>query len=408
MISKGKIQESKMPTFSHSRLETYETCPLQYKYHYIDKVKVEQEDTVETFLGSWVHQTLEKLYTDLKFEKLLSLKELITYFNKQWKENWNSTVKISKKEYTPENYREMGVRHLTDYYNRYKPFDQGKVIGLETTDMLDIGGGYKFHIRIDRLVDVGNGIYEVHDYKTSNSLPKQQKLDEDRQLAMYSLWVKLNFKDCKKIRLIWHFLAFDKEMESFRTISQLEDLRKEVVAQIKKIEDAKEFPANETALCNWCDYQSICPLFKHEIELKEKKVNEFLNDSGVKLVNTYVKLKAKQKEYNSEIDEKLEKLKEALIEFCKKEGVEVVVGSDNKISIKEQESMKFPAKGSEEREELIKLLKKMGKWNEVTDLDIHALANIVKDKEWAEKELKKLEKFETIDKNWRLSVKKKD
>lgn len=408
MISKGKIQESKMPAFSHSRLETYVTCPLQYKYHYIDKVKVEQEDTVETFLGSWVHQALEKLYTDLKFEKLLSLKELIAYFDKQWKENWNSTVKISKKEYTAENYRKMGVRHLTDYYNRYKPFDQGKVIGLETTDMLDIGGGYKFHIRIDRLVDVGNGIYEVHDYKTSGSLLKQQKLDEDRQLAMYSLWVKLNFKDCKKIRLIWHFLAFDKEMESFRTISQLEDLRKEVVAQIKKIEDAKEFPANETALCNWCDYQSICPLFKHEIELKEKKVNEFLNDSGVKLVNTYVKLKAEQKEYNSEIGEKLEKLKEALIEFCKKEGIEVVVGSDNKISVKEHESMKFPAKGSDEREELIKVLKKMGKWNEVTDLDIYALVKIVKDKEWVEKELKKLKKFETIDKNWRLSIKKKD
>ena len=66
--------------------------------------------------------------------------------------------------------------------------------------------------------DLGNGIYEVHDYKTNNSLPKQQKLDEDRQLAMYSLWVKLNFKDCKKVRLVWHFLAFDKEMDSFRTI----------------------------------------------------------------------------------------------------------------------------------------------------------------------------------------------
>ena len=317
------------------------------------------------------------------------------------------TIKINKKDYTQENYRKMGVRYITDYYNRHKPFNKGKVIGLETTDMLEISKDYKFHIRIDRLVDMGNGVYEVHDYKTNNALPKQQKLDEDRQLAMYSLWVKLNHKDCKKVRLVWHFLAFDKEMDSFRTIPQLEDLRKEVVNQIKSIESAKEFPPNETPLCNWCAYQSICPLFKHEIELEEKEVNEYLKDSGVKLVNKYVKLKTKQKEYNYEIDEKLEKLKEALIEFCKKEGIEVVIGSDNKISVKEHGSIKFPSKSSEERKDLIKLLKKIDKFDEVTDLDIYALARIVKNKEWAEKELKKLEKFETVSKDYRLSVRKK-
>jgi len=396
-----------MTIFSHSKIGTYETCPLQYKYRYIDRIKTEQEDTVETFLGSRAHEALEKLYKDLKFEKLLTLKELISYFNKQWKENWNETIKINKKDYTQENYRKMGVRYITDYYNRHEPFNKGKVIGLETTDMLEISKDYKFHIRIDRLVDMGNGVYEVHDYKTNNALPKQQKLDEDRQLAMYSLWVKLNYKDCKKVRLVWHFLAFDKEMDSFRTIPQLEDLRKEVINQIKSIESAKEFPPNETALCNWCAYQSICPLFKHEIELEEKEVNEYLNDSGVKLVNKYVKLKTEQKEYNYEIDEKLEKLKEALIEFCKKEGIEVVIGSDNKISVKEYGSIKFPSKSSVERKELIKLLKKIDKFDEVTDLDIYALARIVKNKEWAEKELKKLEKFETVSNDYRVSVKKK-
>ncbi len=394
--------------FSNSKLGTFENCPLKYKFQYVDKEKVEREDTVETFLGSKVHETLEKLYKDLKFEKLLSLKELLAHFNKLWKENWNDTIKINKKEYTQENYRKMGIRQLTDYYNRYQPFNQGKVLGLETTDLLTLGKDYKFHIRIDRLVDKGNGVYEVHDYKTSNHLPKQQELDEDRQLAMYSLWVKLNFKDCKKIKLIWHYTAFDKEMESSKTIPQLEDLKKEIIAQIKKIESTKEFPANESSLCSWCEYQNICPLWKHEIKLEEKEVNEYLNDSGVKLVNKYVQLKTEQKKYDSEVEEQLEKLKEALIEFCKKEGIEVVVGSDNKISIKEYESLKFPGKGSEEREELVKLLKKMNKWKEVIDLDPHALVRVVQDKEWAEKELKKLEKFETISKDWRLSVKKKD
>jgi putative RecB family exonuclease len=168
-----------MTTYSNSRIGTFETCPLQYKYHYIDHEKTKQEDTVETFLGSYVHIALEKLYTDLKFEKLLTLKELIAFFNNEWNKNWNSTIKINKKEYTQDNYRKMGVKFISEYYNKHKPFNKGKVIGLETTDMLDIGNGQKYHIRIDRLVDIGNGCYEVHDYKTSNSLPKQEYLDND-------------------------------------------------------------------------------------------------------------------------------------------------------------------------------------------------------------------------------------
>ncbi len=91
-----------MTTYSNSRLGTFEQCKLQYKFQYIDRLKVSQEDTVETFLGSRVHESLEKLYKDLKFQKLLSLKELLDYYNKSWKKNWNDTIKINKKDYTQE------------------------------------------------------------------------------------------------------------------------------------------------------------------------------------------------------------------------------------------------------------------------------------------------------------------
>ena len=88
-----------MPIYSHSRISTFEQCPLKYKFQYIDKIKVEQEDTIETFLGSRVHETLEKLYKDLKFEKHLTLKELLAYFNDIWKRNLNkNTMQIHVQE----------------------------------------------------------------------------------------------------------------------------------------------------------------------------------------------------------------------------------------------------------------------------------------------------------------------
>jgi len=337
------------------------------------------------------------------------LEELLEYYNKLWEENWKDTVIIVKKEYTQENYRKMGERYLTDYYNRHKPFDRGKIIGLETMDLLplDEGGNYKFHIRIDRLVDMGNGMYEVHDYKTGSTLPKQEELDEDRQLAMYSLWVRRRFKDFKKVRLVWHFLAVDKEMDSFRTKKQLEDLRDEVMEQIKKIEAAEEFPANVSWLCDWCLYKSICPMWRHGEELEEKPENEYLDDPGLRLVGEYVRIKEELDEYRREAEDKLDKLREALIAFCEREEVSVVFGFDNKVTVKESEYIKLPAKNSDERKELNEVLRSIGKLDDVSELDVHVLARILKNKEWAEEELSMLKGFWEMEKSYRLSVSKK-
>ena len=57
-------------------------------------------------------------------------------------------------------------------------------------------------------------------------------------------------------------------MFSKRTNSQLENLKKETIELIKKVESAKEFPRNKSALCNWCEYKNIC--FSEEMKEKEK------------------------------------------------------------------------------------------------------------------------------------------
>ena len=49
-----------MPTYSHSRLSTFEDCPLKYKYTYIDKLDRDRRDSVEAFMGGLVHETMEK------------------------------------------------------------------------------------------------------------------------------------------------------------------------------------------------------------------------------------------------------------------------------------------------------------------------------------------------------------
>src|SRR3989338_1814701 len=235
------IKFNKMKTFSHSKLSCFEQCPLKFKFGYIDQIETDIEETVEAFLGKRVHEALEKLYKDLKFQKINSLKELLAFYNEEWKKNWNDGIVIVKKEYDQENYRKMGEKFITDYYNRYEPFNHTRTIGLETQNFVDIGG-YNIHVRIDRLTMASDEVYEIHDYKTSNSLPTQNKLDNDRQLAIYAYGIKTMYPDAKKVKLVWHFLAFDKEMQSERTDEQLEKLKSDVLQVIKDIEQCKEYP----------------------------------------------------------------------------------------------------------------------------------------------------------------------
>ena len=248
-----------MPTYSNSKLATYENCPQKYKLQYIDRIKPpEEEEGIEAFLGHRVHEVLEKLYRELVLTKLNSLDESLAYYNSQWEKNWHENVVVNKKGFTPEHYCNAGNEAITNYYKRYSPFNQSKTLSTESSVNFKIEG-YNIQGFIDRLSHTGKGRYEIHDYKTSGFRPAQDKLDRDRQLGLYQIGVKEKFKDAKEISLIWHYLIFDKEFTSKRSDAQLKDLKKEVLSLIKTIEKDTKFSPSETKLCDWCEFPEYCP-----------------------------------------------------------------------------------------------------------------------------------------------------
>lgn len=394
-----------MPIYSHSKLSCFEDCRLRYKFSYIDRLEAEVGNTVEAFLGDLVHQTMEKLYRDKLSEKLDDLAELLAFFEDLWLKEWADDIIINTKGLTKKNYHDMGIRFITDYYNHYKPFNQGKIIGVETKELIDLGQDYKIHARIDRLMKVGD-VYEIHDYKTNKNLPSQAKLDEDRQLALYSFYVRENFKDAHKIRLVWHFLAFDEEMVSSRTVSQLTALKKEILSLIHTIENEKRFSPTVSSLCSWCEFQPQCPEWKHKYKTIELPANKYLKEDGVKLVNKYASVYAQKKKVEQELEKELEDLKEALIKYSKDHEVNTIFGSDKKISVKEYESIKVPSKGTDARTELEELLHKLKKWSEVSGLDSAALKKAVEN--WPEDIRKKVEKYFEIENGHRISLGKNE
>ena len=91
-----------MTLYSHSRITTFENCPYKYKLKDIDRVEIEDFETVETFLGSLVHEVLEKLYKDPLNGKENSLEELLDFYEAQWERIWSPDIVVVKEDYTSE------------------------------------------------------------------------------------------------------------------------------------------------------------------------------------------------------------------------------------------------------------------------------------------------------------------
>lgn len=253
-----------MTRYSHSKLSTFEQCKLKYKLRYIDKIKPEIEKTIEAHLGEIVHETLEWLYKNVIENEIPTIEEVINFFSERWQEKYSSEILIVKKELTEKDYFGKGVQLILDYYSHHHPFDDN-TLELEKEIILRLGENSEHEIIgfIDRLAfNEENQEYEIHDYKTSNSFPSMEKIESDKQLALYSIAIKELFGDDKKICLIWHYLNFDKKICSRRTNEQLENLKKEILELINLIENEKEFPHNKSILCDWCEYKPICPAWK--------------------------------------------------------------------------------------------------------------------------------------------------
>jgi len=188
------------------------------------------------------------------------LDDVIIQYSDNWKKDFSQDIKIVNAELTHKDYFNKGIQFLISYYTKHHPFDDNTIeLEKKIFANLDENGAFKIIGFIDRLVqNPETGEYEVHDYKTANSLPRQEDVDNDRQLALYAIAIKQLFGEDKEVHLIWHYLAHNKKIVSKRTNEQLKKLKKDTIALIRKIELAIEFPACKSRLCDWCEYKDMC------------------------------------------------------------------------------------------------------------------------------------------------------
>jgi putative RecB family exonuclease len=254
------------PIYSHSRISSFENCPKQFEFRYVQKIESETE-SIEAFVGKRVHEVLERLYLFSGRGMLPGVEKVVDRYQKLWEEAYDpERVRIVREGASLDFYRALGERCVRGYYVRHYPFDEGETLGLEKRVVfpLDDAGEYRMQGIIDRITRARDGAIEVHDYKTGARVPSQRSLDEDRQLALYQIGLAREYGEDTPFRLVWHYVAKDVTRTSSRSRDALEGLRRATIARIDEIRTASAYPARKSALCGWCEYRAICPAFADE------------------------------------------------------------------------------------------------------------------------------------------------
>lgn len=192
--------------------------------------------------------------------------------------------------------------------------------------------------------------------------------------------VERMYADVKDVRLIWHYLTFDKDICSRRTPEKLQELKIATIDLIEEIETKKKsgvFQARE-GLCDWCDYAAICPRHKHQHGVMALSAREIKIDEGVSLVDKY----AFFKEQVEVLEVMVERARQNLLTFSAAKDMDVIWGSGKKAIISRYSVVTFPGKNDETQKELVEILKASGRWDEISTLDGTALKHAVKNAGW--------------------------
>lgn len=243
---------------SFSQLDSFEICPLQYKYKYLIRLPI-PPSPAQT-MGIVLHRTLKEFYQKQATSKeKLSQKEI----EKTFEENWSSSgfkTKGHEKEA-----KEGAKKMLVNYYQKeIKNKSLPKIAALEQPFSFPLAPELRVGGIIDRADILDDNKIEIIDYKTGGRVPDQKAADGNDQLTLYALAASTitDFKfnrPVEKIILSLYFLNEGIKVSSQRNRKQLQELKEKIIKTAKEIEKTSFPPRPGTPFpCNFCEFKLLC------------------------------------------------------------------------------------------------------------------------------------------------------
>jgi putative RecB family exonuclease len=249
-------------TLSPSRAADFKACPLVYRFRSVDKLP--QRPTPDKARGTLVHAVLDRLFdlpaADRTYDRAAGLVE------PEW-----ATLAEAEPEIAalfadgglPE-WLDSARRMIAGYFaledpSRLEPAAREQLVEA----VLDIGDAAPLGLRgyVDRLDVAATGEVRVVDYKTGAIPREAYEAKALFQLKFYAL-VLWRTQGTVPHQLKLMYLA-DRDTLTYRPdAAELERFERTLVAVWRAIERAvtrRDFRANPSRLCDWCNYQALCP-----------------------------------------------------------------------------------------------------------------------------------------------------
>jgi RecB family exonuclease len=328
---------------SYSSMNTYETCPAKFKFQYEDRVP--QGRSAALSFGDSLHRALH-LFHNRPVPVPPSVGELLDMLDACWVSD--GFVDGSEER----TYQDHGRQVLTQYH-RENADDYRVPAALEFRFTIDVEGVALSGV-IDRMDRIPGGGYEIVDYKTNRRLPPQARIDQDLQLSIYHMAAR-EIWGIEPERLTLYYLLPGQRMTTVRTPRDVDELRRRIAVVAERIE-AGLFEPRQNPLCDWCEYQALCPLFRHRYEREQGDPAPRMTA----IVDEWIGLKRKGREVYRRIDE----LAGLINAFADEHGYRRLFGTDGAAIDRRAQHVTAPIE-----DKVREILEPLGLWEQVLSVD---------------------------------------
>jgi DNA helicase II / ATP-dependent DNA helicase PcrA len=238
---------------SATAVETYETCPLQFKFE--REWKLSRRVHAAMQYGAAIHRVLRTYFDAARLGRTKSDEELLQLFTE------DLAASGIQDDYQRHLYLEQGLEQLKDFFAGAHASATLEV--MHTEEWFDVQiAGTKVAGRIDRMDRAPDGSVKIVDYKTGKAR-SQEDADESLQLSIYAMAA------CEKWgyrvgELAFHNLEGNVSVVSKRTEFQLEEARDRVRNVARHIADGN-FEPKLGFHCTFCAFRGLCPAREKQV-----------------------------------------------------------------------------------------------------------------------------------------------